>query len=259
MKTVIYYFTGTGNNLAIARDMAEALPEHTELIPIASLIKDEAVIADADRVGIVYPIWLHHLPPMVEEFARKLNPNGAYVFAVASYFKNPGNSLYNLQTILEENGHRLDSGFLIKMPGKYVLLYDLTAPDDENERRFIEEKRKVLEISEIVKGGQRVGIEGERGEDDKDFIINHHEKVYQVPAKFRVTESCNLCGLCVEICPIGGNALADGRIIWNEKCEYCLACLHWCPQRAIENGELSPTCRRYHHPDVTAADIIGQK
>ena len=45
MKTVIYYFTGTGNSLAAARKIAGALGE-TELVPIASL---------ADTPGAVTP------------------------------------------------------------------------------------------------------------------------------------------------------------------------------------------------------------
>src|SRR5690554_2082546 len=52
MKTVIYYFTGTGNSLAAARKVAAALGE-TELVPIASLaITPGTITPDADRVGI---------------------------------------------------------------------------------------------------------------------------------------------------------------------------------------------------------------
>ncbi|WP_245618532.1 hypothetical protein [Methanogenium cariaci] len=37
MKTVIYYFTGTGNSLAAARTVASVLGGETECVPIASL------------------------------------------------------------------------------------------------------------------------------------------------------------------------------------------------------------------------------
>ncbi len=43
MKTIIYYFTGTGNSLAVARDIAEELHDTVEIVPIAKLIKEESI------------------------------------------------------------------------------------------------------------------------------------------------------------------------------------------------------------------------
>ena len=59
MSTILYYFSGTGNSLVVARDLAAALGT-TTLVAIptalqepASGVADAAVAADA--VGIVFP------------------------------------------------------------------------------------------------------------------------------------------------------------------------------------------------------------
>jgi len=258
MNIGIYYFSGTGNNLAVARELSEELKGNVELIPIAKLQKEKSIQADFDVVGIVYPVWLHYIPPIVEEFLKKLTLSASYVFAIATYFTYPYNSLYDFNTLLEKRGNNLDSGFHIKMPGKYVLLYDLTASDEENESRFFEAKKKIKEIANIVKEKKRIGIEGQIGKDDKDILINHHKNTYKVAEKFWTSDRCDLCGQCEKVCPRDNIYIIGNKVLWKDNCDYCLACLHWCPQAAINNG-LSPKCRRYHHPDVSITDIIEQK
>ena len=85
VKNVIYYFTGTGNSLAIAQKIAAALKD-CEVIPVAPL-KDSPTIAPvADRVGIVFPVYFLGLPLMVAEFAGRLDRSRAgYTFGVITF------------------------------------------------------------------------------------------------------------------------------------------------------------------------------
>lgn len=258
MKTIIYYFTGTGNSLAIARDIAEELHDSVEVVSIAQLIKEESINIESDVVGIVYPAWLHSIPPIVEEFAKKLILYDSYVFGICTYFIDPSNALFDMNTILEQKGSKLAAGFLIKMPGKYVLVKDLTSSDEENKRRFIEEQKKIKEIAKIVKERIYAGIEGHFDKNEKGEIRNYHKNVYKVAEKFWVTDKCNLCSICIKICPRNNIEIMNNKVLWKDNCDYCLACLHWCPQTAIQNGDISSKSRRYHHPDISLKDIINQ-
>jgi flavodoxin len=57
MKTIIYYFTGTGNSLIVARKIAAVLGD-CELIPFASQRTTRAdIVPHAERVGIVCPVY----------------------------------------------------------------------------------------------------------------------------------------------------------------------------------------------------------
>ena len=69
METTIYYFTGTGNSLAVARDICERLGE-CRVVPIVSLNDEPGPIRPAaERVGIVYPVYFSGVPSIVVEIA----------------------------------------------------------------------------------------------------------------------------------------------------------------------------------------------
>lgn len=265
MKTAIYYFTGTGNSLAIARDLTGELREAqaaVELIPVVKLLQQESIAVTADTVGIVYPAWLHHIPPAIEEFARKATLNCTYLFAVCSYSTDPYNSVYNLNALLEKAGRRLDAGFSVAMGGKYAILRDLVFPPETNALRYQDEQQRVKAIARIVNAREPVGIQGQYAEQDEAVgkqLIDLHRHVHKSAEQFWLTEDCDLCGLCVKLCPRNNLTIVGGQISWGKHCDLCLACLHWCPASAIQNGELSQNSRRHHHPAITSADIIAQK
>jgi flavodoxin/Pyruvate/2-oxoacid:ferredoxin oxidoreductase delta subunit len=262
MKTIIYYFTGTGNSLAIARHLANELEEQVELVPVVKFLHEAAIKVEADATGIIYPAWLHHIPPAIEEFIKKSSFNSTYIFAICSYSTSPYNSLFKLNALLEEKGKKLSAGFAIAMGGKYALLKDMVLSDETTKSRYLEEKLKVKEIARIVKDRQAVGIEGQYDEKDNEYgklLINTHRDSYNVVEKFWLTEACDLCGLCEKICPRSNIKIANSAVLWDNNCDYCLACLHWCPKSAIQNGELTKKCGRHHHPEISIDDIISQK
>ena len=55
-KRIILYFTGTGNCLYVARQLAG---EHGELLSIPQLMKQKQIEIEADEIGLVYPIYGH--------------------------------------------------------------------------------------------------------------------------------------------------------------------------------------------------------
>lgn len=55
MNIEIYYFSGTGNSLAVARDLAAKL--NARLIPITTVMDRESIETDAERIGIVFPLY----------------------------------------------------------------------------------------------------------------------------------------------------------------------------------------------------------
>ena len=87
MKTIIYYFTGTGNSLAVAKKIAAALGD-CELVPIASLQKTNGdIVPQADRVGIVCPVYFSGLPVMVDSFAQRLDLSAFAIHLFGCYVR----------------------------------------------------------------------------------------------------------------------------------------------------------------------------
>ena len=138
MKTVIYYFTGTGNSLAAARKIAGALGD-CEVVPIASFANTAGAVApQIDRVGIVCPVYFAGLPAMVASFAERLDLAKAnYVFSVVTHGGGGGSAaLRQLDGILKEKaGRGLDAGFAVSMPGNYILMYE--SPAGEKRDRLL--------------------------------------------------------------------------------------------------------------------------
>jgi len=77
---------------------------------------------------------------------------------------------------------------------------------------------------------------------------------------FTAEPTCTSCGICAHVCPVENVRLVEGRPKWLGHCEQCFACIHFCPVAAIQvQGKRTRLRGRYHHPDVTADDIAGQK
>lgn len=48
-------------------------------------------------------------------------------------------------------------------------------------------------------------------------------------------QNCDVCGVCVAVCPPDAIELAEMQLIINmEKCTMCLRCIKVCPVRALE-------------------------
>ena len=69
-KNVIYCFSGTGNCLDIAKNIAKVLGD-TDIVMMRRLpaVRD---VHEAERVGFVFPCYAGGLPGEVERFVRRL-------------------------------------------------------------------------------------------------------------------------------------------------------------------------------------------
>ena len=130
MKTVLYYFSGTGNSLQTARDIAAKLGD-TQLVAIRKPFQERYDVS-ADRTGIVFPVYMWGLPIIVREFAERLvAAPGKYVFAVTTYGGFPAGTLVMLSRILKSRGMKLSAGFGVGMPGNYTPLYGAQSKESQ--------------------------------------------------------------------------------------------------------------------------------
>ena len=88
-KAVVYYFSGTGNSFAVARDIARKI--NGELISIASVIDEESIKTDADMIGIVFPVYNQGIPYIIKRFINKTKYSlgEKYIFGVCTCGDSP--------------------------------------------------------------------------------------------------------------------------------------------------------------------------
>ncbi|MFA6431697.1 MAG: EFR1 family ferrodoxin [Candidatus Margulisiibacteriota bacterium] len=259
MKTNIYYFSATGNSLAIAKDIAAGIPD-AKTINIAKAIKEELDLS-ADAIGIVFPVYMWGLPLIIVDFLKKFaNIKNKYIFAAATYGGFPGATLQQAANILNDHGTKLNAGFAVNMPGNYTPMYG-AKPKNKQEALFNKAEKKVQEIIRIVSSKQDHKIE------KNSFLINllfssflykgGIKTISKADLKYWADEKCDGCGICAKVCPVNNIKIENNKPVWLHHCQHCLACLQWCPKEAIQFGNSTSKRKRYHHPRVALNDILS--
>ena len=84
MKTKIYYFSGTGNSLYVAQELAKKI-KNSVVLPIVSELGKDHVKINAETFGIVFPLHAYTIPSPVRDFLEKGDFHSCkYSFAVCT-------------------------------------------------------------------------------------------------------------------------------------------------------------------------------
>lgn len=269
MSAEIYYFSGTGNSLVVARDLAEKI--NGTLIPVTTVIDQNRIQTDATVIGVVFPVYDFKPPRIMGQFIRKLdNTDTKYLFAVCTYGITPGKTMQHFEKELKACGGKLAGGFTVHMPHSGIgsetfsgTHYEQMFTSWKQQREVISDyiharKQGTLETSNLVVSFILSGLFLKaipillplftqvllKGWDSLSLIADGN---------------CNGCGICQRICPVDNIAMIDNKPAWSNHCEGCFACLHWCPQEAIQAGRITINMKRYHHPEAKISDMIQGK
>jgi flavodoxin len=71
MSTEIYYFSGKGNSLYVARELQKRISD-SSLISIVSLLPKDVIQTNGKSVGLVSPVHALTIPIAVKQFLKKL-------------------------------------------------------------------------------------------------------------------------------------------------------------------------------------------
>lgn len=266
MRTEIYYFTGTGNSLKIARDLAASI-EGSELIPMAAHWQDDTITTTAVKVGFVHPLYWYGLPGLVREFVKKIDlPGASYVFSVATCEIPRGLCLQQMELLLAQKGKSLGAGFYVQMPNNYILGEYQVTPRAKRQELSQRAAEKLKRIAKAVTASTS-HMDG-NSLSDAFFRVRKRpsgkhsawlQEAHTRDSRFLVQESCNGCGICAMVCPVGNIEMENDQPQWQGRCEQCLACTHHCPKCAIQYGQETVGKERYRHPDITIKEITAQK
>jgi ferredoxin len=262
MKTTIYYFSGTGNSLAVAAALARELQDPVEIVPLAARMKQRRIEVRADVLGFVCPTHFLTIPGIVKSFVGKLSLDSApYIFSVVTCNSQPGRGLFVMDRLFRRKGQSMKLGCAVDMPGNSLIGMDFTNPPEVRSERLNNSRETIRRIARAVRERQASAPEGtdSPGVRLRSLLMRSFVRhIYRPAGAFRTGESCSRCGTCARVCPVGNIAPGESGPEWGDKCLYCLACLHWCPRHAIEMKRDTVGRLRYHHPDITADQIAAQ-
>ena len=252
MKTVIYYFTATGNSLTTARRIADALG-NCRLIPAVAAAKQPRIIEDADAVGFVFPVYFSDAPCLVRDLIAKMvfTADSPYIFAVPTCRGHAGACHQRLDQLLMTRGQHLSLAVNVNMPGNSYI-----TPPEGDQAHLAHQDEAVRAIIPLIQAR-------ETRDYSDSALIPLAKTAY--PNNFRgITaeeDKCTGCGVCIDVCPMENIIIRDGRAVIGDNCSTCLSCFHWCPNEAVWMSRQENIARRskYRHPEVKLSDILAQK
>lgn len=248
---MLFYFTGTGNSLYVARQFED------NPISIPQVINQEDLHFEEEMIGIVWPVYAGEPPKMVLDFLKKASFKTDYLYMILTYGKDDTDAPEYIEKLCQEFGLHIDYIHSILMVDNYLPSFDM------NEQKAIDKKieeqlqvalkdvkARKKEIPEANEAGREFHARAAKIFAENPELINGEQ--------ITVTDKCIGCGICTRVCPIGNFYVEDKKAKRKQNtCEFCLACAHNCPQKAITTSasDKNPDAR-YRNEHVTLQDII---
>jgi ferredoxin/flavodoxin len=256
IKTVdIFFFTGTGNTLLAAKKIADTLENNNCVVTINDMAKtNPQKINLSNVIGIGFPVICWNTFPIVKKFIDTLpQVNGAEIFIFTTMGDSSLNAAANFGDILKNKGYALigTCGFL--MPNNFITVR-------KEEKNILKRERAYFKMEKYAKGladgttkAGKTNLFFKMCFAVSGFITDRwNGNLFQRIVKFRVVDSkCSKCGLCVRICPVQNISIKNNYPVFNgKKCQICMRCISYCPQRAIKSFLINKTYRALNDEEI---------
>jgi len=274
MSTEIYYFSGTGNSLHVAKELQKRIPQ-TNIIPLVSLLNKDVIETNGKTVGFVFPIHFATVPMIVKSIIRKMDLKSAkYVFATATREGTPCSSAFKkIEKVLKKKGKSLDSYLILNMASndpKFDGWHSATVKEIADFELVVQDK--LDSFQHVIANKLKYRADDTEITHPVNFFFEFLGSVLsEIPSDYGkayyADENCSGCGVCEKVCLSQKIKMVDKKPVWQKTvtCFACDACLNFCPAQAVQmrSGRFikfhTDTNGRYTHPYATVNDIAAQK
>jgi len=245
LKTLLVYFSQTGNTERVAEAIAEGLSAAAagpiDVRPIEE-VGPEAWLA-YQALGLGTPVFYYHEPPNVRDWIKALvrSAEPVPVFTFNTNGGNPCNTLRRLQKFLKRKGGRVLDSFECFGYDTYPIYLKSFRKWGHPDARDL---ARASAFGEAFAGKARAFLAGEAVADaDYDFVGGRLFRLSWIcrkpfldrffPTLTLAADLCTRCGACARACPTGNILLQPDPLFLN-RCIHCYLCERICPENAIQ-------------------------
>jgi ferredoxin len=168
--------------------------------------------------------------------------------------KYDGNTLCHISKLLKRKGIALHYAKALDMFSNYVISYDMRDTISE------ETKQSDIDFAPILQGiKNRETNKVARMEPFQEIAYRSLIKfVPEMDKYYSVSDDCIKCGICKKVCPVNNIDMDEaGLPYFKHHCEQCLACIQFCPKKAINYKNKTQSRKRYTHPGIKYTDLAA--
>lgn len=263
MRTELYYFTGTGNGLHVAKSIKKSLEkisQEAKLIPINTLNLSNTIYSSADRVGVIYPTYAMTAPAIVKSFAKQLRVSSdAYTFLYAHCGGGgSGIAVSAIANILEQNDIRVSNAFETLFPSNSALIN--YTPEKLRSTLSKADDSIQLNLPSIIGMVSREMPKPSLLKKIPNLISESLGVVMENALQFKniqANDDCVGCSVCSKVCPQANIEMQDGKPVFDKNCEMCFSCINNCPKKALGYKKMNrKKLLSYRHPEVEVTELM---
>ncbi len=255
MKNItIFYFSGTGNTAWAVNTLSEKLIKRGFNVTLISIEEDfdpAAAIQNCDIAGFAFPIHASFAPAIFRTLLDTVpSVDSKPIIGLATAGYAAGDVLVYSLKPLEEKGYtpavfcNIIVGNNMHLPGLSPL--PVTGPD-KLEKNLVKAERKIDNMAGLIRDGVS-HIEGGNpfgrvlGIIQRAAAESLEKRAFKA---FYADESCIECGWCVKNCPVENIEMADGGVVFHDRCIICMRCYSYCPKHAVQLSEKTKNEKKY--------------
>jgi ferredoxin len=244
MKILALYFSGTGNTAYLATQFSHKM--QARCLSIEADADFDAAIKTHDTIAFCYPIYMSNPPRIMREFAARHTEaiRGKKVI------------IFCTQWLLSGDGARRFAALF--PPGHVQVVYaaHFFMPNNMNDLPFLpisrgkgiekyraRTERKLARVCQDIEAGRvkrrGFGVLGRLLGLPQSAFLGATER--RANHTVSVDRDCNVCGVCVKVCPTGNFFVEDGAVKLRGDCTMCYRCINSCPKKAVRvlvNGKV---------------------
>ena len=248
MRSIVVYFSQTGNTRKVAEAIQDAIRAATGQCDIVKLKEaDVKALVDYDLIGLGCPAFHYEEPDNVKRFIRGMGLlRGKHCFIFATHGGHPGDVLPSMAGKLRRQGLKIMGGFNCdgsdRMPHFTSPWFTAGHPDEIDFKAATDFGKEMVGRSQRLSRGEKViipklqSLGSETKKHIKETVTNKprsrgfRDKMTLDKRKCRYPK----CRLCVDNCPVDAIDLSVDPIVFRRGCISCLFCEMLCPTGAIE-------------------------